>query len=70
VDTGEVIDVVTVPSLHSPSGQPTPGKFAFTIDKSGQKEANPYFDIIAGFYGLTRIRRPESIMVMDVTQTA
>jgi len=67
---GEIIDVVTVPSLHSPGGSPVPGKFAFAIDKSGQSEANPHYDIVAGIYGLVRIRRPEAIMVMDVTQTS
>ncbi len=64
---GEIIDVVTVPSLHSPDGTPKPGKFAFLIDRSGQNEANPHYDVVAGIYGLTRIRRPEAVMVMDVT---
>jgi len=67
---GEIIDVVSVPSLHSATGTPQPGKFALTIDKSGQKYANPHYDVVAGIYGLTRVRRPEAIMVMDVTQVA
>jgi hypothetical protein len=67
---GEIMDVVSVPSLHSPTGEPLPGKFAFVIDKSGQSEANPHYDIVAGIYCLPRIRRPEAVMVMDVTQAS
>lgn len=67
---GEIIDVVTVPSLHSPGGSPMPGKFAFIIDKTGEKEDNPCVEVVGGIYCLVRIRRPEAIMVMDVTQTS
>lgn len=66
---GEIIDVVSVPSLHTPTGEPRPGKFAFVIDRSGQSEANPHYDIVLGIYCLPRIRRPEAIMLMDVTDT-
>lgn len=63
---GEIIDIVSVPSLHSPSGDPTPGKFAFIVDQTGQKTDNPRVDVVAGMYCLPRIRRPEGIRVMKV----
>ncbi len=66
---GEIMDVVSVPSLHSANGEPQPGKFAFVINNSGQQEANPHYDIVAGIYCLPRVKRPEAVMVMDVTTT-
>ena len=67
-EPGEICDFVTVPSLHSPSGMPTPGKFAFIIDETGIRSDNPKVEIVAGMYGLPRIRRPEPIQVMDVSK--
>jgi len=65
---GEICDVVSVPSLHTATGEPAPGKFAIVIDKSGTENANPHYDIVGGIYCLPRIRRPEAIRVVDVTQ--
>jgi len=63
---GEIIDVVSVPAILPDADQGRPGMFGFAVDKTG--ESNPYYEVVAGFYGLTRIRRPDMIRAMDITQ--
>ena len=63
---GEIIETMLTPSIHNGSGAgiPQPGIFAFPVDKTG--EANPYYDIVVGVYGLATITRPDCHFVMYV----
>jgi len=64
---GEIIDIVTVPSLNGSGGTPSPGKFAF-INEEIVNKANPRVELIGGIYCLPRIRRPEALQIVDVTE--
>lgn len=64
---GEVIDFVSTPSTHNKDRS---GFFLFADDKSSPSEQNPHIDVIMGFNGMPRVRRPLPIFVADVTQTS
>lgn len=67
-DNSEIMDFVEVPSLHkNPNGNPEPGEFVYPINKLG--EASPHYDLVGGFYGFPRMRRPEEIVTMDTSKT-
>ena len=66
---GEICDLVSTVSLHSPSGAPTPGDFAFMIDHTRQTHLTPKAQVCYGWYGGPRIRRPDGIFVFDCSAT-
>lgn len=63
--TGVVGEFASTPSLHVGSlDGPQPGSFVIHDDKT--REANPYYDIFAGIYGLPVIYHPDRLQVLTV----
>lgn len=63
--SGAVGEFASTPSLHNGSlDSPQPGSFVIHDDKTN--EANPYYDIFAGIYGLPVIYHPQRLQVLTV----
>ncbi len=63
---GEIIDIVSTPNIVN--GVLRPGKFAFVVDET-DKVLKPKVHVVAGIYGLSRIRRPDLIYVLKTDTT-
>jgi hypothetical protein len=57
-------EFASTPNLHNGGLEPMPGEFYKPIDKTG--EANPYYDILGGVYGMPVIFHPDWIVVLTI----
>ena len=60
-------EFASTPNLHNGGLDPRPGEFYKPIDKTG--EANPYYDVLGGIYGMPVIFHPNWVVVLTIAAT-